>query len=197
MEIYKGVKFEVVFINRSYLPDDPRLEELKYWCGEFHHRNFAPSYAEFSQGNLSFRIQREEEPFIITGSRVGWKDRLSDDAFVTVHACDFDLNVVYASGMRDPSSEAMLHGAIYRRRKDVEAVFHGHCPEILSSSQKLNLRETKEQQPYGSSELVESVLDVLDNESFIIMKRHGFISLGKTMKEAGERAVEMHCRCAV
>lgn len=195
METYTGVKFEVVFINRHYIPDDPRLEELKYWCGEFHRRNFAPPCGEFSQGNLSFRMQSGEEPFIITGAQVGWKDRLSNNAFVAVHACDFDLNTVYASGMRDPSSETMLHAAIYKRRKDVEAIFHGHCPEILSSSGKINLPETKEAQPYGSGELVKSVLEILYDEPFLIMKRHGFISLGKTMKEAGERAVEMYCRC--
>jgi len=37
-------------------------------------------------------------------------------------------------------------------------------------------------------ELVRSVLGVLGNHSFLILRKHGFLSLGRTMREAGERA---------
>ena len=45
------------------------------------------------------------------------KLELNDDHFVTVHGCDFEKGIVYASGTRDPSSESMLHYAIYLARK--------------------------------------------------------------------------------
>jgi len=193
-ETHVGVKFATEFLSAA-VPADARLEELKTWCAEFHRRNFAPPYGEFSQGNLSFRIRPGEDAFIISGSQVGWKDSLSDDKFVMVHRCDMEKGIVYASGTRDPSSESMFHHAIYRARKDVQAVFHGHSREILKCVDKLNLPETREKAPYGSLELVRSIMEVLGNSNFVLIRKHGFISLGATMKEAGERAVETHRLC--
>ncbi|HNQ01313.1 MAG TPA: class II aldolase/adducin family protein [Syntrophales bacterium] len=192
-EVHVGVKFRVEFVSRA-VPADARLEELKAWCAEFHRRNFAPPYGEFSQGNLSFRIRPGEDAFIITGSQVGWKDRLADDRFVTVHGCDMERGIVYAGGARDPSSESMLHFAVYRARRDVQAVFHGHSREILRCA-PADIPETLETQPYGSLELARGVIDVLGNADFVILKRHGFISLGRSMEEAGKRAIETHRLC--
>jgi len=194
MEKKGGVKFDTKFLGQA-APGDPRLEELKFWCGEFHRRNFAPPFGEFSQGNLSFRLKEGEDAFIVTGSQVGWKDRLSDDKFVTVVGCDLSKGVVYAAGLRDPSSESMMHFAIYQRRPDIQAVFHGHSREVLACPEKLAIRETHEKKPYGSLDLVESVLAVLDKEMFIVLKKHGFISLGGTMREAGELAIRIHRMC--
>jgi len=193
-EIHVGVKFATEFLSAS-VPADGRLEELKSWCAEFHQRDFAPPYGEFSQGNLSFRIRPDEDAFIISGSQVGWKDRLTDDRFVTVHQCDMKRGIVFASGTRDPSSESMLHFAIYRARKNIQAVFHGHSREILKCVNKLTFPETREKAPYGSIELVRSVMEVLGDANFILIRKHGFISLGATMKEAGERAIETHRLC--
>jgi ribulose-5-phosphate 4-epimerase/fuculose-1-phosphate aldolase len=193
-EIHVGVKFATEFLSAD-APADVRLEELKIWCAEFHRRNFAPPYGEFSQGNLSFRLRPGENAFVISGSQVGWKDSLTDDKFVTVHRCDLERGLVYASGARDPSSESMFHFAIYRERNDVHAVFHGHSREILKFVNKLNLPETREKAPYGSIELVRSIMDVLGDANFILIRKHGFISLGATMKEAGERAIETHRLC--
>ena len=193
-EIHGGVKFRTEFLSAD-VPADTRLAELKSWCAGFHKRNFAPPYGEFSQGNLSFRIRPGEDAFVISGSQVGWKDRLTDDKFVTVQNCDLQNGIVYANGTRDPSSESMLHFAIYRARKDVQAVFHGHSREILLCVNKLNLPETREKAPYGSIELVRSVMDVLGDADFVLIRKHGFVSLGATMKEAGERAIETHRLC--
>jgi ribulose-5-phosphate 4-epimerase/fuculose-1-phosphate aldolase len=194
MEKHGGVKFDTKFLGQT-APCDPRLEDLKFWCGEFHRRNFAPPYGEFSQGNLSFRLKEGENAFVITGSQVGWKDRLTDDKFVTVSDCDLSRGVVYATGLRDPSSESMMHFATYQRRSDVQAVFHGHSREVLSCPEMLSIRETREKKPYGSLELVESVLEVLNKEMFVVLKKHGFISLGSTMREAGELAIRIHRMC--
>ena len=193
-EMHVGVKFRTEFLSAA-APADARIEELKTWCAEFHRRNFAPPYGEFSQGNLSFRVRPDGDAFIISGSQVGWKDRLTDDRFVTVQGCDMDRGIVFASGTRDPSSESMLHFAIYHSRKDIQAVFHGHSREILKCVNKLNLPETREKAPYGSIELVRSVIEVLGDTNFILIRKHGFISLGETMNEAGERAIETHRLC--
>lgn len=116
---------------------------------------------------------------------------------MTVHSCNLQEDIVYASGTKEPSSESRFHFAIYNQRKDVNAVFHGHSKEILSSVDILRVPETKEKVSYGSMELVQSILEILDNEFFLLIKGHGFVSLGKTMKEAGELALRMHNKCLI
>ena len=68
------------------------------------------------------------------------------------------------------------------------AIFHGHSREILKKADQLGLPATETAEPFGSMELVRSVLGVLGNHSFLILRKHGFLSLGRTMREAGERA---------
>ncbi len=193
-EVHRGVRFRTEFLSPA-VPTGSRLEELKFWCSEFHQRNFAPPYGAFSQGNLSFRVRPGENAFIISGSQVGWKDRLTDDKFVTVQDCDLEKGIIFADGTRDPSSESMLHYAIYRAREDVQAIFHGHSRELLISESRMNLPETRERAPYGSIELVRGVMEILGNANFILIRKHGFISLGRSMIEAGERAIETHRLC--
>ncbi len=191
---YQGVKFRIEIVRKEF-PKDSMIEELKKWCREFHVHNFAPPYKGGSYGNLSFRLEDGKDSFIITGSRVGLKDQLSDDCFVKVSSVDLKKKIVYAYGMREPSSESMLHFAIYQARKDVGAIFHGHCQKILSNANKLKILETTKEEPYGTIELVQRVSEILDQESFVIMKNHGFVSLGRTMKDAGELTLQMLRKC--
>jgi len=194
MEGYSGVKFRVEFVGKE-VPQDQQIPELKKWCKEFHEKDLAPPYPGGSYGNLSFRIDQGKNEFVITGTSIGLKDDLQDSCFVKVVSCDFDKKVVFAKGEREPSSEAMLHFAIYEKRPDVNVIFHGHCKEILCKAKDLGLVETKTAEEYGTIELVQSVLDVLGEENFLIMKDHGFIALGKTMQEAGELCLKMLERC--
>jgi len=191
---HQGVKFKIEMVDKE-VPKDARVEELRYWCKEFHLNNLTPPHESGSCGNLSFRVESGKDAFIITGSRIGLKDALPDNCFVKVSSVDLETGIVQAQGIREPSSESMLHSAIYRRRKDVNAIFHGHSQEILSCVDKLEVPGTKREEPYGSIELVQSVLEVLDNEYFLAIKKHGFISLGRTMKEAGELALQIYRKC--
>lgn len=186
---YQGVKFKTEFVSGN-IPDDERIERLKYWCNQFHLHNLAPSYQGGSFGNLSFRFKDGCNDFIITGAKTDLGDNLANNCFVKVESCNFEDRKVYVSGTREPSSESMLHFAIYNRRKDVNAIFHGHCQLILCNADKLQITETAAEQPYGSIELVESVLDVLDDKFFLVMKNHGFICMAKDMEHAGEIAFE-------
>lgn len=182
---YLGVKFKTKFIKKE-APKDPRIEELKYWCKEFHKHDLAPPYEEGSFGNLSFRLKEGEDQFIITGSKIGLKDELKEDSFVKVVSCDFEKGVIEVCGLREPSSESMLHFAIYQKRSEINAVFHGHSLKIQTLAKKLKIPQTKKEEPYGTPDLVQSVLEILDKGSFLLMKNHGFLALGKAMQEAGE-----------
>lgn len=193
-EVYEGIKFVTKVISEE-IPVDLRINELKQWCAIFHKYNLAPPYEGGSYGNLSFRIKEGEDGFIITGSRIGLKKELTNDSFVIVQSCDLENNIVYECGVRKPSSESMLHFAIYQNRKDVNAIFHGHCSTILAFADKLKIIQTKNEEPYGTVESVKSVLEILNNEKFFIIKNHGFFALGKSMEEAGNLTLQVHSMC--
>jgi len=182
------VKFTTSFVSHE-IPCDKRIDELKKYCAKFHELKLAPCIDDISHGNLSFRINPDKNYFIITGSQIGLQKELTDDCFVEVTDCDFEKMIVHASGAREPSSESMLHFSIYRERKDVNAIFHGHSESILTNAERLNILQTRQEEPYGSIELVKSVLDILDDNNFIVMKNHGFLSLGKTMEDAMNRTM--------
>jgi len=190
---FHATKFRTEFVGAE-IPGDRRIDELRFWCSEFHRFKLAPLHKYGACGNLSFRIAEGETPFIITASGASFEGIVPGENFVAVSSCDLKRGVVFAEGEKRPSSESMLHFAIYDKRRNVNAVFHGHSSEILCRAPGLNLAETVREEPYGSVELVQSILDVLDNEVFIVIKNHGFISLGRTMKEAGERALNIYKR---
>jgi len=191
---YHGVKFKVRTLDR-HVPAGRGLKGLKYWCRKFHDYELAPPYEDGSYGNFSFRVRKGNDEFIITGSRIGLKGHLASRCFVRVSAVDLDKGIVYSHGIKKPSSESMLHYAIYRNRKDVNAIFHGHCEEILCQAEKQGFCQTRKKEPYGTLRLVKSVLNVLDNKNFIIIKGHGFISMAGTLRDAGRIAIGAYKKC--
>jgi ribulose-5-phosphate 4-epimerase/fuculose-1-phosphate aldolase len=187
---YLGVKFRAVIVDKTF-PRHPDLDELKNWCTEFYNHGFTPEYEGGSAGNLSFRVNEKEDQFIITAAGIVSKSKILDNALCQVRSFNLDTEVVYYYGQRKPSSESLVHGVIYQARKDVSAVFHGHSDSIVKAAAKLGIVETKKEAVEGTKDLAKAVLEVLGNNNFIVLKNHGFISMGKTMKEAGEQAIKM------
>jgi len=189
VEKYVGVKFKTKFLLKEP-PKDERIAELAKWCKVFHSYGLAPVVDGKSAGNLSFRLRKGLNEFIITASGLGPKDSLGPECFVRVVDCNVNSRTVYVHGVREPSSESILHYRIYFLRQDAHAVFHGHDTAITEHAKELGAVETKEWKPYGSLELVKSVEEVLNKNNFLVMKKHGFISIGASMEEAGKLALE-------
>ena len=192
--VYLGVKFRAVLLDKDF-PRDIGIDELKNWCTEFYNHGFTPEYEGGSAGNLSYRIKEGENQFIITGAGITSKAKILDNSLAQVKSCDIDKEIAYYYGRRKPSSETLVHYAIYHVRRDVNAIFHGHSEKILTCADRLGLKQTKEEKPEGTGDLARAVLEVLGNSNFAIMKNHGFISLGKNMKEAGDLAIKIQKQC--
>ncbi|MEN6464288.1 MAG: class II aldolase/adducin family protein [Syntrophaceae bacterium] len=190
-EQFSAVKFKTVFTGNAP-PVDDRISELQHWCRIFHDRGLARPHKRGSYGNLSFRDS--EGSFIITGSGVRFGEEWVENPFVRVLSCDLDNQTVRAEGTRDPSSESLLHFAIYKARPEINAVFHGHSRRILERAAGLGLVQTLSEEPYGSVSLARSIVEVLDKEFFIVIRAHGFVSLGLNMKQAGELACSIQDR---
>lgn len=168
------------------IPSDAKIEELKEWCERFQKHGLTPEIEGKYTGNLSFRL---EEGFVITASALKNKENLGNDCFVRVKSYDSQSNTVYVEGKRQPSSEAVLHFLIYKTREEVNAIFHGHNDAIIANAEKLKLTVTEKEYDPGTIELAKEVLWALGDNTLIVIKNHGFISLGKTMKEAGKQAL--------
>jgi len=183
----KRVKFKTVFVSDE-VPNDKSIEDLKKWCNQFHKNNLTLPKEGTSTGNLSFRT---EDGFIITASMLKTKENLKNDSFVYVDNYDVEKNTIYAEGKQEPSCESIMHFLIYKTRGEVNAIFHGHDNSIVKNAEKLKLPVTEEEAPPGTIDLANEVLAVLGDNNFIVVKNGGFVSLGKTMKEAGELAIKI------
>ncbi|MBP3924778.1 class II aldolase/adducin family protein [bacterium] len=166
------------------------LNDLKQELIEYGHlcgiKNFTPGVS----GNISARF---EDKILITtsGSANGY---LSNDDFVLI---DFSGNVI--DGNKKASSEKMLHVEFYKKREDVNYIFHVHSP-YLSSFAAANIALDEPvmaenvfyfgQIPlaqYGlpsSRDLVEKTALYFDKYNAVLMANHGFIVGDKTAKDA-------------
>ena len=197
-EKYSGVKFQVALDKQSpqFSSYESRLaDELCYWGRVFARHGMSPEYEHKgsigSAGNLSFR---SIGGFVIKPSGVTLSS-LSRHSLVRVFFCDFSQGRVIAQGLRSPSSEACLHSAIYAARPHVNAIFHGHDDAVLKAAKKMNVPATEKEAAYGTAGLAHNALRLLSRHpwsNYFVLKNHGFVSLGATMQEAGQAALDLH-----
>ncbi len=184
-EVYAGTKFRTVFARRA-VSGDERLGQLLKWC-----RRWAVlGLVGDTVGNLSFRTVNG---FIINRT-AGDLGGITRQEFVEVLEADRDARELTVAGLYEPSSESLMHAGIYVARPEMNAVFHGHSEKLLAAAERLGLPVTTREQPYGTPELVAEILDMLGGHKFVIMRQHGFVSLGRTMDEAGNQAEEISKR---
>jgi L-fuculose-phosphate aldolase len=83
-------------------------------------RMYARGYTASNDGNISVRLD---------GGRLLMTPKSVCKGFMTPEMmCITDLEGRKLQGDRDPSSEALMHLEVYRRRPDVNAVVHAHPP---------------------------------------------------------------------
>lgn len=194
MKNYQGTKFKTI-LKKEEIKYSEKIKKLTSWGKILSKHDFIPHYKnknepkiKSSGGNLSFRYK---SGFIITASYSDIeKLRMVD--FVFVKNTDLRKKIIYATGLRNPSSETMIHHAIYKTRNDINVIFHGHFNKLLQNYKKISLISTKKFANYGTINLVNSILEVLEQNNFIILKEHGFISLGKDIDKAGELILEIN-----
>ncbi len=179
------IRFNIIFISAE-VPSNAKVDELKEWSEKFQRNGLTPEFEGNYTGNLSFRCR---EGLVITASGLKSKENLRNDCFVYVKNYDEQNNTVYVEGKRQPSSEAVMHYLIYKTRKEVNAVFHGHNKAIIINAEKLGFPVTEREHEPGTIELAKEALKVLRNKNLVVLKNHGFVSLGRIMKEAGELAL--------
>ncbi len=186
---HSSLKFTTIFEENNF-HTNKNIPELIQWCKKFAEYGLVPKDDGEYAGNFSFRTPIG---FIITaaGADLG---NLDDSDFIEVMGADSVTKRVIARGSKEPSSESVLHHAVYQNRLDVKAVFHGHDEIVLKYALQLDLPVTRQEQPFGSTELMKEVRRILAAWNYVVIKNHGFLSIGKTIEETGKLAIKQHDR---
>jgi L-fuculose-phosphate aldolase len=174
-----------VYVRRDP-PKDAGIAVLIRWCRRFADMGLIGP----AMGNLSVRTPAG---LIITPTNTDPRT-ITAAQFVEVLGVDLGRQEVRIAGNHEPSSESMLHDAIYRARSDINAIFHGHDDALLARAEALGIPVTAREQPYGTPALVNEVLLIACRENFFIMRNHGFVALGCDGEEAGKRLEEARTR---
>jgi L-fuculose-phosphate aldolase len=147
-----------------------------------------------SSGNVSMRIRRPDgDLFAVTASRVPYHRFTLDDVLVV----DENVDTVFGEGV--PSSESLLHMAVYGARPDAGAVIHTHSlyasayavagrpiPPLLDE-QVVALGGAVEVAKYGASaseELAEHAVAALGDRAAVLLRNHGVVGIGGDLEEA-------------
>ena len=160
-------------------------------------RRFSDNGMQLSNGgNLSARVPGENL-MLIKGTDVAF----SQVSARTLVIADFDGNLV--KGEMKPSKESLLHGALYRKMPEVQAIMHCHSPWANSwGATGLSLPPAT----YHSTLKLGDCVPVFDTNSYavpaecfppilahfsqhpssraFILARHGQVALGRTVQEA-------------
>lgn len=165
-------------------------------CGRLYHRQLVSS----TGGNVSARLSHG---LLITPTGSSLAD-LPPAALVEVGP---DGPV---EGGR-PSKELPLHSAIYRNRPDVGAVIHGHSAVAIAVAGMLEPDERDALPVYtagyavrvgrlpllpyfasGSAELADGIVEALgDDGRAVLLRNHGFVTVGATLQTALDTAEEL------
>lgn len=188
MEKYQGVKFSFQRAQESF-HYDRRLAELNRWAYLFSQLGLTPVHAAGAYGNQSYRTGSGS--FIITGSGMVPAERLIPENYCHVAALDDSSGTFITEGTATPSSETLLHHALYRAMPGINAILHGHSALINAHAVDLKIPVTRAFHPYGTPELARSAVDLMDGTiRFFILKDHGFVALGEDIAAAGKLTLD-------
>ncbi|MHA1379904.1 MAG: class II aldolase/adducin family protein [Candidatus Helarchaeota archaeon] len=154
-----------------------------------------------SSGNITLRTEKKGNTIIGTPSGKDIVDYTVDDMLVINFSPEEDKFEVI-EGNLTASSETYLHMAIYKARKDVNAVIHYH--PVYSTALGLVLENeipailddqvffighpiviTSKYERSGSKELAQHIAPLINKTSLaIIIRNHGSIGFGKNMRRA-------------
>ena len=95
-------------------------EQLRADIVEIGHRLHARAYVASNDGNVSVRL---DDKRLLTTPKGVSKGFMTPDMIVTT-----DLDGEKVAGEREPSSELLMHLAVYQYRPEISAVVHAHPP---------------------------------------------------------------------
>jgi ribulose-5-phosphate 4-epimerase/fuculose-1-phosphate aldolase len=180
------IKFNCNWIKQEFNED---ITEINKWRNKLYSLNLIGAYENgIGFGNISIR---EVNNFIITGSKTGGIENLTNNHFTKVTNWYFNKNNLTCEGPIEASSESLTHAAIYTSNSNINAVIHVHN---LNLWEKLinKIPTTDEKAEFGTPEMAYEIMKLfrenqVTKKRILIMGGHkeGIISFGKNLEEAG------------
>lgn len=177
----------------------PNIKEMKNELVNMSLKLYNEKLIVGTWGNLSARINyKNKNAFLVTPSGMNYEKTKPEDIVLV----DEVGNIL--DGIRKPTSELKVHLAIYKNRKDVNAVFHTHStfatacavsglsiPMMVEDMVMHIGGEIKvaEYAMTGTEELAQNAVKALQDRNGILLKNHGAIGAGKNMEEAFKSCV--------
>ncbi len=166
-------------------------EKIIFYCKNLREKSFF----EGTSGNVSARLA--DGSILITPSSVS-KDSLAVSDLVRL-----DVAGNLLEGWRRPSSEAKMHIAVYRCRKDINCVVHGHPPfsvafcasgagldtKLLAEAALIlgDVPLVKYATP-STNEVPDFLEPHLSGNNAFLLSNHGMLTLGADIEQAVNRA---------
>ena len=172
--------------------DAPLLPELIRYRNLCCEHNWIGQYDNgIGFGNISVRTPAKPL-FLITGSATGGVRDLSAVHISQVEKVDASSNQLWCRGPIVASSESMSHAAIYEKLPWVQGVIHIHQLELWQKALHA-VPTTAADAPYGSPEMVDSIIDLIETtdlaqQKVFVMEGHeeGLFAFGRDLQEAYE-----------
>jgi ribulose-5-phosphate 4-epimerase/fuculose-1-phosphate aldolase len=164
-------------------------------------------------GHVSARHPEHPDRFLLSRS-------LAPALVTPADVMTFDLDANALGGdARRPYLERFIHGAIYRQRPDVRAVVHSHSPSVIpfsASSVRLQpiyhmasfigrgapVFEIRER--FGMTDMLvrnveqgAALAERLSGDALVLMRGHGFCTVGESVAEAVYRAIYTESNAAL
>ncbi len=178
---------------------DPAMADVIEWRDRLYRHGLIGVYPDgVGYGNLSHR--HGEGGFLISGTQTGHLPTTTPGHYAWVKAWDIAANGLHCDGPVQASSESLTHAALYEQTKEIQAIVHGHHPQLWQRYQQV-LPTTRPEAPYGTPAMAAEMgrlfreSDVAE-QRVLIMAGHedGILSFGRTLDAAARVMLDLLSR---
>lgn len=172
--------------------DEKQYIDVEKWRSILFKMNLIGEYPieKVGFGNLSKRINKGEEAFIITGTQTGRFAHLTGKQYTKLVKCNLQKMSVEASGPIAPSSESLTHHAIYSSCESIQYIFHIHNEKLWDYMLQNNFDSTSSEIDYGTHAMADEAKKCIGSKKsgIFVMAGHqdGIIAYGETAEQAGK-----------
>lgn len=186
--------------SRSSVPAD----DIRHSLCDIVDELYAAQLITATGGNVSLRIPGSEEAWI-TPSQL-FKGDLAPEILVRIGMDGRAID----EGARSPSSEALMHTAVFQAKPEARAIIHCHAPSatilvnvglpFLPISTEAAFFQNIGRIPFtmpGTQNLADAVVEAMGDGWAVLMKNHGLLVAGRSLRRAADMAEIIERTCEV